>query len=285
MTDPQQATTVKINNFETTRKYSWPPLPPHQFTVTSVTSAIKHGLPKPYLVGWSAKATAEAAIKDHDVIDLMLKKGDKKGALQHIKGARYRNMNEKADRGNIVHSAIDAYLSGTPWTTKQIEERMEEVDIPHYMRESTRGMINGVMGFLFDSEPEIYFNEATLYSRQHGYAGTADIGGKLFVGKTRNNAIIDVKTSPRIYDEVALQLVAYARADFVGHNDGTEGELIPGGGDIQYGIVIRPKADGTYERADFTLSDELFNMFLHLLGTADAVEANTLEKSRRPTVQ
>lgn len=277
---------MRINAFETTRKYSWPPLPPHEFTVTSVTSAIRHGLPKPYLVGWAAKKTAEAAVSDHDIVALMIGKGaaGKKAAIQHLKGARFTD-SAKADRGNIVHAAIEAYIDDKEWTNDQIAAKVVEVDIPKAMWESTHGMIRGVIGFLEDFEPEIYASECTLYSRKHGYAGTTDIIGKIGVGNSRVPAVIDIKTSPRIYDEVALQLVAYARADFVGHNDGTESPITPDGEPIQYGIVLRPKADGTYERGDFTLSDDLFDMFLSCLGTADATEMNILGKARRPTVQ
>lgn len=285
MTEPTQAKTVKMGNYDTTRKYSWPPHPPHEFTVTSVTSAIKHGLPKPFLVGWAAKKTAEAAVSDHEIVGLMLKKGDKKAAVQHLKGSRYRDMDTKADRGNIVHSAIDSYLSGKELSEDQITARIEETGIPKVMWPSTRGMIHGAMGFLFDTEPEVLHNESTVYSRQHGYAGTADIICKLHVGQSRVPVIVDFKTSPNIYDEVALQLAAYARADFVGHNDGSEGKLVPDDEPIRYGLVIRPKADGTYERVDFTLSDDVFNLFLSILGTANGIEANVLAKSRRPTVQ
>lgn len=283
MTDPVQAKSVKLDAFRTARRYSWPPLPPHDFTVTSVTTALKHGLPAPHLVGWAAKKTAECAICDHDIIGAMLAKGDKKAALQHVKGSRYRDMNAKADRGNIVHSAIDQYLTGKPMSAEEMEDKVK--DLPKTMWHSTAGMISGVMEFLWDSEIEVYNNESTVYSKKHGYAGTPDIVGRLQIGGGYHNAIIDIKTSPSIYDEVALQLVAYARADFVGQNDGTEKPLVPNGDAIDYGIVIRPKADGSYERADFTLSDDLFKMFLHILGVAEGSESDVLARARRPTVQ
>ncbi len=51
----------------------------------------------------------------------MLKKGDKKGAIAHIKGSRYRDMDAKGDRGTIVHAAVDAYLAGKPMTNETDE--------------------------------------------------------------------------------------------------------------------------------------------------------------------
>lgn len=290
MTDPTQAKQVRTRSGDTTRKYSWPPLPPHEFTVTSVTSAIKGGLPTPHLIGWAAKMTAEAAIRDHDIVSLMLKGNppDKRGAIAHLKGSRYRDMHAKGDRGTIVHAAVDAYLREEPWTKKELESRMEEAMVPDNMRLSTAGMISGVMEFLWDSEIEVHQNECTLYNRTHGYAGTADIIGSLQVGGSFVPAIIDVKTSKAIYNEVALQLVAYARAEFIGLNDGTEAPLLPDSipqpCKINHGIVIRPKADGTYERADFTLTDEVFQMFLSCLGVAGANDDGVLQRAKRPTI-
>lgn len=296
-TDPTQAKSVRLSAYRTTRRYSWPPLEPHEFTVASVTSAIKGGLPKDHLVGWAAKKTAECAVSDYDIIGAMLKKGDKKAALQHLKGSRYRDMNAKGDRGTIVHAAIDAYIMGKPFSKEEMQRRLEEADVPKSMWVSTAGMIAGAMEFLWDTEPEIYHNEATMYNRTHQYAGTVDLLCKLHIGGTKQNAVVDFKTSAAIYDEVALQLVAYARAEFVGLNDGTEAPVIPKpakatvkqlkewSSDINYGIVVRPKADGSYERADFTLNDDVFELFLHVLGTCMGTENDVLARSKRPTVQ
>lgn len=286
MTDPTQAKRVNTRS-GSTRKYSWPPQAPHEFTVTSVTSALK-ALPKPFLVGWAAKVTAEAAIRDHDVIPLMLSKTppDKKGAIAHVKGSRYRDMQAKGDRGTIVHAAVDAYLSGKPWSKGEMENRLDEALVPDNLRVATAGMIAGVMEFLWDSEIDVHRNEATLYNRTHKYAGTADIIGSLQIGGSVVPAVIDVKTSKRVYDEVALQLTAYARAEFAGLNDGTEAPLIEGHeGPIEYGVVIRPKGDGTYERVDFTLGDDLFNLFLSCLGVSEGLDDGVLEAARRPTIQ
>lgn len=272
-----------------TRKYSWPPTEPHEFTVTSVTSTLK-AIPKEFLVGWAAKVTAEAAIRDHDVVKLMMSKGDKKGAIAHIKGARFRDMQAKGDRGTIVHAAVDSYLAGKPMPRDEMERLLDETFIPDNLRQSTAGMIAGVMEFLWDTEIDVHHNERTLYSRTHQCAGTADIIGSLQIGGSVVPAVIDVKTSKSIYDEVALQLCAYARADFAGLNDGTESPLLPPElgheGPIKYGVVVRPKADGTYERADFILNDDVFELFLALLKVSELhLDQGVLKQARRPTVQ
>lgn len=284
MTDPTQAKTVKIG-YMTTRKYSWPPHPPYEFEVTSVTSAIGHGLPKPHLVGWAVKKTAEAAIRDHDIVGQFLTKQDKKSAIDHLKGARWRDLDSKGDRGTIVHAAVDAYVRGKPYTKDEIQELILEADLPRSYWESTIGMIAGAMEFLWEVEPEVLHNEVTVFSRDHGYGGTADLICNMKVGGSVVPCVVDFKTSKNIYDEVALQLCAYARANFVGQNDGTETEIVPGGEPIEFGAVVRPISNGTYERADFILTQEVFDMFLACLKIHDCIEASILEAARRPTVQ
>lgn len=299
MTDPTAAKTVRLGKGKTARKYSWPPGNHPEFTVTSVTTATKDGYPTPWLIGWAAKATAEAAVKDFDVLELFMGKDDKKAAIAHLKGARFRDMNDKADRGTIVHAALEAYLNGKPLTKKQVQDRLEEKLVPKKMWKGTAGMIAGLMEFLWDTEPEVFWAEQTVYNRTHQYAGTADVLGRLRIGSGLHNAVIDVKTSKSIYDEVAMQLCAYGRAEFVGLDDGAEVPLIPAlegrpsvakkkahqaivDEGFPYGIVVRPKTDGTYERADFDLNDRVFELFLSCLATANAAHDDVLAKSRRP---
>jgi len=278
MTAPKQA---KKTSSRGPRTYAWPPMPPHEFEVISVTSAIGAGLPKPFLIGWAAKITAECAVDEHDVVSKMIEKGNERHAVDYIKGARYRDMGEKADRGTIVHSAIEAYLAGDKQTKEVIEAKLTEARVPKEMWKSTAAMISGVMDFLYDFEPEVFQSESTVYSRKHGYAGTLDLVAKIRVGDSIVPAVIDIKTSKRIYDEVALQLCAYARADFVGLDDGTEAPLLPGDDQtIEYGVVVRPTASGTYEKQVFTLTDELFELYLSVLGTAKNLDV--LDTVRRP---
>lgn len=279
MTAPKQARAGK--SFDAPRTYAWPPLPPHEFEVISVTSAIGGGMPKPHLIGWAAKVTAEKAIDDHDIIGAILAKGDERGAIEHVKRARFGDSGTKADRGTIVHGALEAYIAGKPLTQETIEGQLKEARVPVGMWKSAAAMIAGLMEFLHDEEPEIYWSESTVYSRQHGYAGTADLIARMRVGGTLQNVILDVKTSKAIYNEVALQLCAYARADFVGQDDGTEAALTPDGGAINYGVVVRPTPSGKYEKAVMTLTDEVYELYLGCLTVARM--KGVLDGVRRPS--
>jgi hypothetical protein len=275
VTTPVQARQYKPDG---PRTYPWPPQPPHEMENLSVTSAIKN-LNKPFLVGWAAKMAAECAVDDHEIIGAMLAKRDRTAALNHIKQARFRDSAGKADRGTIVHAAVEAYIGGKSIDPADIQRELEERNVPEDLWKATYKMVDGVLEFLFDFEPEIHWSEATVHSRTHQYAGTADLIATMVVGRTKMPVVIDIKTGKRIYDEVAMQLAAYARADFVGLNDGTEVPLLKRGRKIKNGVCIRPTSTGKYDIAYFDLTDEVFDKFLALLALADVEDV--LRRARR----
>jgi hypothetical protein len=256
--------------------------------VISVTSCINAGLAKPFLTNWAAKLVAETAVEDLDIVQRMVDKGDEQGAVAHLKGAPYRKRQAAADRGTLVHSALEAYIAGKKPTDDELKEQFTEAKVPAKLWKSTLQMVGGLVDFMFDEEPEIIWSESTVYSRTHLYAGTADIVGKMRVGGTVVPVIIDIKTSKAVYDEVALQLAAYANAEFVGLDDGTEVPLVPdgfreAGADIEYGVVVRPKPSGGYEKIVFTLTEPVFDMFLGTVAVAYGQTAGVLAAARRPS--
>jgi hypothetical protein len=266
------------------RTYAWPPSPPHEFQVLSVTTAINAGIAKPYLMGWAAKLVAETAVDDLDVITRMIEKGDEEGAISHLKGAPYRKRQAAADRGTLVHSALEAYLAGTRPTKEELKEQFREQRLNTKLWQPTLAMISGLTEFLYDEEPEIFHSEQTVFSRTHGYGGTADIIGRMRVGQSLAPVVIDIKTSKAVYDETAMQLAAYARADFVGLHDGTEAFLLPSlpSATIEHGVVVRPTPSGSYEKVVFALGDDVFEMFLAALTIARGLNKGVLQQSRRP---
>lgn len=282
MTQPALAK-KKGGGYDAPRIYSWPPQPPHEFEVMSVTSIIGKAWPKPFLLPWAVKVTAQAAVDDMDIVQLMLAKGNERGAVEHLKGARWRTTNRAADRGTIVHKAVEAYVAGRPWSKEELEHELVEARIEQDLWRSAAGMIAGVMEFLWDKEPEILHSEVTVYSRTHGYAGTTDIIALMALGGAEKKpVIIDFKTSKSIYDDTALQLAAYANADFIGRADGSEEALLPDGlGPILDGVVVRPTATGRYEAAAFSLTPQVFEGFLACVNLANNLGA--IENARRPT--
>lgn len=276
MTQPRQAR--QKGNDDGPRIYDWPPQPPHELSLLSVTSATKGGYPKPFLEGWAAKMTAECAWDDWDVLQLFREREQQSAFLSHLKGARYRDRDAKSHRGTVVHAAIEAYIAGKPMTNDEINERLREKRVASTMWPSTRKMVKAVTAFFFEAEPEILLSEKTVYSRQHQYAGTLDILGIMGIGSSRVPVVLDIKTSKRIYDDTAMQLCAYARADFIGLDDGTEMPFptaVP-----EYGVVVRPTASGEFETATFALTDEVYELFLAALRVAQLYDVPS--RVRRP---
>lgn len=222
------------------REYRWPGKPPHELAVPSTTTIIGGGVPKEALKFWAAKMAAQYAV-EHKGAWERLPKDD---AVDLIKRAATRFTERKADLGTAVHAAIEAHLGhrGGP-TLNEIE----------------KGYARGALAFLEDHSVEVVRVESTVFSREHGYAGTFDL---LYRSPSLPGVIVgDWKTSKAVYDETALQLCASARADFIAEPDGVTEAYLPVE-DIDVGTTIRLAADGTYEAVPFLLTDEVFEVFL-----------------------
>lgn len=188
------------------------------WSVTTVIGALN----KPAIPAWAAKRAAEFAVENSDAWLALARTGQKRAAVDLIKGAPWRERDAAADVGTAVHRAVEAYTLGLP---------MPEFD------ESVAGHMAQFQKFLTAFQPTFEMAEATVYSRSHKWAGTTDgvavfhaapKGAEGLIGK---RVIIDYKTSNLgrqghgIYPECALQLAAYANAEFVGMPDGTEAPL------------------------------------------------------------
>ncbi len=169
--------------------------------VISVTTAIRV-LDKPALPRWAAKAAAEYADSKWETLAAL------GGAerIQLIKGAPWRESEKAANLGTAVHEAIDAWC-----TDRQMPDW--EPGVEAFMLQFAE--------FLEAREPRFVCNEATVWSETHGYAGTldwiAEINGVMTLG--------DTKSGKGVYPEVALQLEALRRADYILGKDGTESPI------------------------------------------------------------
>lgn len=165
----------------------------------SVTTIMKVGLAKPQLVAWAARMSAEYAVKNWDDLS-ELPVWDR---VAVIRDAHRVIADEAALTGDTVHELIDAWSTGRP-----MGEYPRKVD----------SYVNQFVSFMNHYRPEFLYNEVTVWSHEHGYAGTADwiakIGGRVLLG--------DNKTGKRVYDEVGLQLAALANADVILTPDGEE---------------------------------------------------------------
>jgi hypothetical protein len=166
----------------------------------SVTSVLRV-IAKPELDAWKEKRIAEYGITEAmDGLSLPEK-------IEQARSAPRKIADDAADIGTAVHEAIDAAAKGEPFPiTKGINSYLDRF-----------------VEFIMDSQPRWIANEVTLWSRQYGYAGTADwiaeINGHIYLG--------DTKTGKKVYEEVALQLAALAGADFIIRESGEEEEIPP----------------------------------------------------------
>lgn len=170
----------------------------------SVTELIKLAIPAPGLVGWAARVTAEYAVLKRAAW-LAMADADEEGAVAYVKEARWRETKRAQDRGNALHRHAQALALGAPPPAPQ---RGSEAHVVQFER------------FLAEHRPVYLASEAPVYNLTHGYAGTLDaiveMGGQVCVldYKTTDKGP-DAKSRPP-YDEVALQLAAYARAEWLG---------------------------------------------------------------------
>lgn len=202
--------------------------------VPSVTTIIGAGVPKPALPRWAAKMAAEYADREMDKLAGL--PSDERITL--IKGAPWRYATAKADLGSAVHDTVDAWCTGR--------------DMPEWP-EGVETFMEQFVEFLEARNPTFIENEVTVWSRTHGYAGTADWIADINSVTTLG----DTKTGKGVYAETALQLSALSRADFILTPDGEE---LPLPDISQLGVLhLRPQS---WALIPVTNVDETFDAFL-----------------------
>lgn len=164
-------------------------------TYWSVTT-ILGALSKPALPNWAAK-TAATYVADNWKMLLGLCLDDRtEEVVSLVKGAPWRERDKAANLGTDVHHAIDAYLT----------DGVSLNNFPH---------MAPFYNWLERSKLTILEHEVTTFSERYDYAGTLD----LLCESEDGIGLIDFKTGKGIYPEYALQVAAYARADFIGRRD------------------------------------------------------------------
>lgn len=135
-------------------------------------------------------------------------------ALRWLKGAADRHRDAAAVRGTAVHGLAEDLV---------LEHVREDVRfavagdfrMPAWP-EALEPWMRSFVAFLKEQEPEYLAAEATVFNRTEAYAGTLD--AVLRIPRLHDEPrVLDYKTGGDIYAEVAQQLAAYARGEFVGH--------------------------------------------------------------------
>jgi hypothetical protein len=201
--------------------------------IASVTTILKVVDKSGPLVGWAKRITAEAAVKHAAELGGWIETFGDDGAVQMLTKAATVIRDKAANAGSEVHGIAEAIARG------------QEITIP----EELAPFVASYRKWLVDFEPEFLAAEEMVYSH-HGYAGTLDAIVRI-AGETW---LLDYKTSKGVYPETALQLAAYAHADFIGRPGDPVRYALPA--IEQYGVVhIRPEGaelvpmdvDGAFE--------------------------------------
>ena len=161
-------------------------------TLPSVTTILGI-VNKPALVPW-ANAQGREAVED----ELAPRGGDTltrpmlDRALEQAKARPWRTKKEAADFGSETHKIIEGLLAGT---APKIPARQSQAVRNFQAWQSLHNI-------------SLELTEVSVYSVEHGYAGTFDAMGWI----DGLPVVCDWKTSKGLYMETALQLAAYANA-------------------------------------------------------------------------
>ncbi len=218
----------------------------------SVTTIISGGVPKPLLVPWAAKVTAEYVVENIEKVNALIA-DDPVDALTIIKNARYKATNSAALKGTKLHDYAEKHVNG---------EELPEMD------RELRGSVQSFLRFIDEYQPEPVLTECKVFSLAYDYAGTFDaivtIDGDILAEEFANpdlagaprNVLLDYKTGKGVYGEVALQLSAYRFAEFWLDEDGATHDLPQI--DCCAAIHIRPRS---YRFIPVRADEEVFKFF------------------------
>ena len=177
--------------------------------VKGVTTLLGGGMPKPALPYWAAKMVAEYVADNFNNLDTFLSR-DREAAIKHMKMVPWTERDKAAARGTDVHAIAETIIHGG-----SSEVNAEIVDY-----------VNGYVAWLDTWDVSPVLTEKTIANRTHWYAGTFDAILKFNSGPYEGKTYMcDWKTSKAVYGEMAMQLVAYAQAEFYLDEEGKEQEM------------------------------------------------------------
>lgn len=199
--------------------------------------------------------------------------------LRWIKGAPDRHRDAAAAVGSAVHDEAEALVLQLARTDSEL--LLAGAEIPPWP-DHLAGYETSFRAWLTEWHPEFLATEATVFNRPQAYAGTLDAiirirAGALLTAVARHGqviplwlarldpqtwaiVIVDYKAGRVVYPEVAVQLSAYSRGEFIGGADRqTE---IPLPGPILAGAVLHITPKGFQFRL-VDIGDVPFNTFLY----------------------
>jgi hypothetical protein len=158
-------------------------------------------LDKPALTKWHREQVAQAAVTHADRLVVDRDAGNLEAAVAFLLNVRTEGTNSR-ERGTRIHAALESVLRREPVA-------VEDRDTP---------AVAGARAWLNEHHVQPIEVEAFLINETAGYGGTCDLIAEID-GETW---LLDWKSSKsvawpngNVYDEMRLQLAAYARAEFI----------------------------------------------------------------------
>jgi hypothetical protein len=244
----------------------------HKYTLdgkrlTSVTTILGGGIPKPFLVPWAAKKAAEEAWELRHLTD-------QEKFIRLAKDAHNQERDRAAVRGTDIHALAEDLLNGRP------------VEVP----EELYPYVDGYVRFLDRFHVVPALTEKTVFLSEFHSGGRFDAIGH-FPTLCDGPVLWDVKTSNGVYRETKLQTAAYALADYYVESDQPTVPLkLP---EIQQTFVAHVTPEGTHliplarNRAEihehmefFRAAFQVYRFGLAAHKVADPVEAPEIEFER-----
>lgn len=211
----------------------------------SVTTIVSNGEPKPALVGWAKKVTAEAAVGSHDLVGQLIQDGGPQAAIDHLKGAAYRQRDAAGALGSRLHEVAEL-------------EVLQGEEFPDPGDPAARQLLQHFRDFIKVTKPEWHAVEAIVYNETHRYAGTMDAAASIPGHFDDLPVIVDWKSGSGVYGSFALQLAAYAHAEFVIGPDGPKPwDLVS----VEQAAVVHITASG-WKLYEIDVGRDVFESFL-----------------------
>ena len=218
-------------------------------SVSNIKSQLDTG---PGLLKWFGRLAAEYAV-DHTATWQACE--TRTDAVKLISAAADRARNDAAQRGTDVHDFAHQMAQGIEVTPSAVAWSAADP-----------GYVAALQRFVGEWSPQFVATETTVFSDEHGYAGTFDAMAVL-PALSDQAFILDYKTGS-VFGDQALQLAAYRHAEY-GVVEGTlepyeRLELPPVAG----GAIVKLSEDGTYQLIPMNCGQETFQTFVSMIPLA-----------------
>jgi hypothetical protein len=210
----------------------------HGEKVPGVTTILGDGVPKPALINWAARTTAEYAVDHWEDLSTL----GPAARLKELNGARFADRDAAARRGTEVHGLAERLVAGA------------EVEVP----EPLAGHVEAYVDFLDRFQISPVLIERVVVSHRFGWAGTLDLIADF--PTLHKRLLCDVKTNRTgVWGETAWQLAGYRYADAYVDDDGNEQPMI----EVDGCAVIHVRGDGA-DLYPMTVGDQQLREFRYI---------------------